>query len=810
MNSPIDSVLPRLHNVRKSGDRQWEAQCPGHDDKGRHLSVGVGDDNRVLLDCKRECALDDVLNAINLTQRDLFVQIPGGNGKPAGGKDWAALAKKYTQALPAQMLDRLSDDLQIPPDALRALHVGWNKGRFSFPECNGYGQVIGILDRWPDGSKKAVKGSKRGLIIPTDWRRRPGPILAVEGPSDAAAGVSIGLNAIGRPSNTGGADMLAQLAGDREIVVMGENDRRTTDDGVDEWPGRTGALRVARELAQKLRRSIKWILPPAGYKDLRAFVNDHESAEPEDLRRQIEVLIATAEAVTPTGGIDDSGVWERPVALTEAAAPDFPLSILPKPLADYVHAVSEFIQVAPAMPAAILLGVLATSLMKKVELVVRGSWREPMNLFILAVADSSERKSATRRELCSPIYDYEAELAEQLGPTIVAEENRREILKKRLKGVQDQSARAKNDLDQAAHETEAEKVALELAGLEAKPAIVPQMITDDITAEALGVLLSQNNERITIAASEGGIFDKLKGLYGGNSRVTTLNIDVFQYAYDGEQVRVNRISRSPIILKHPLITQILCVQPSVIRGLLEIPALRQRGFLSRFWYVLVRSSVGSRRVKTSPIPTQLRDEYNQIIRRALEFQPDHFPDGAERPHWLNLADDVFDHVLQPFAEEIEAASGEDGELEAIKDWAGKLVGGVCRAAGILHCIQHLILRTNPVEFAIDAETMTKAVTLGKFLREHALIAFGAMKKTANIELAQRLLTWVKKKRVAKFTRRDAYRKVSRQLGSVDEIDPPLRLLEDAGYIRPLAQEQRLGRKSACYEVNPLTHEGPAA
>lgn len=67
----IDTFLTLLKNVRRSGTC-WIAKCPAHSDKRNSLSIGEGEDGRVLLFCHAGCQTSDVVEALGLTMRDLF------------------------------------------------------------------------------------------------------------------------------------------------------------------------------------------------------------------------------------------------------------------------------------------------------------------------------------------------------------------------------------------------------------------------------------------------------------------------------------------------------------------------------------------------------------------------------------------------------------------------------------------------------------------------------------------------------------------------------------------------------------------
>lgn len=76
---PIDRVLERLDNVRQHNG-YFMACCPAHDDHEPSLSVDEGDDGRVLLHCFAGCAFENIVAAIDLEPKDLFVEAKLGGG----------------------------------------------------------------------------------------------------------------------------------------------------------------------------------------------------------------------------------------------------------------------------------------------------------------------------------------------------------------------------------------------------------------------------------------------------------------------------------------------------------------------------------------------------------------------------------------------------------------------------------------------------------------------------------------------------------------------------------------------------------
>ncbi|MFN0134988.1 MAG: hypothetical protein ACKVS9_02605, partial [Phycisphaerae bacterium] len=205
--------------------------------------------------------------------------------------EFDAAQSRFADACTPKRRDELASQLVVTPDSLRAIGVGWATrddlrklgasgadwagnypdGAYSFPERDGDGRIVGFSLRTADGRKGSPSGkvgSRRGLVVPTTLAVGSGPVMIVEGASDVAACETLGIAAVGRPSNSGGAEMLARLLKGRAVMVVGENDQK--DSGA--WPGRDGAERIAQCMASEWAEPVSWTLPPSGSKDVRAWL----------------------------------------------------------------------------------------------------------------------------------------------------------------------------------------------------------------------------------------------------------------------------------------------------------------------------------------------------------------------------------------------------------------------------------------------------------------------------------------------------------------------------------------------------------
>lgn len=224
--------------------------------------------------------------------------------------DWEILARAWFN-MPWSKARRkeLAELLGVSAGALRLLCVGFNDSAWTIPQRDGMAKIIGIQRRDRGGCKTFVCGSNAGLIFGRGWKDGDGPILLPEGASDVAALMTLGLNAVGRPSNTAGADFLVELLRsipkDRPVVMLAEHDRKPSGnlkpthradcEGCSQcWPGRYGAIETAKKLSAALDRPIQWAFPPDGAKDVREWLQQASESDRQRMLNDSKGSIADA------------------------------------------------------------------------------------------------------------------------------------------------------------------------------------------------------------------------------------------------------------------------------------------------------------------------------------------------------------------------------------------------------------------------------------------------------------------------------------------------------------------------------------
>jgi replicative DNA helicase len=289
------------------------------------------------------------------------------------------------------------------------------------------------------------------------------------------------------------------------------------------------------------------------------------------------------------------------------------------------------------------------------------------------------------------------------------------------------------------------------------------------------------------------------------------NLGVYLKGHAGDLLKVDRRGRPPEYVDRPCLTIGLTVQPDVLQGLADRPGFRGRGLLARFLYALPPSLVGHRQAGAPPVPAPLADRYAvelQTLAASLTTPASLAGDGPTmltlEPAAAELLLD-FERTLEP-----RLAAG-TGDLAHLAGWATKLTGATCRIAALLHLASHL---RDGWARPVNADTLAGAIRLAGYLVDHALAVFDLMGADPRIDDARWLLDWINRTGHPQFTRRDAHQAARGRFRKATDLDPPLALLEEHGYLHRADTEPinpKGGRPaSPRFLVNPLApHSQPS-
>jgi hypothetical protein len=220
-DSPLETVLARLKGVRTSL-RGWVACCPAHRDREPSLSIGLGEQGQVLLNCFAGCSLDRIVEAMGITLAELFPKAPSASDSQPEQMQRNVLTLvdlALDKLLPWQYLlhlgvtEKRTGCLQIPyhlPDGTSAPR---HRLRTALVAKEG--------SHWSKGSGEIVPYGLERL----EEARKAGYLVIVEGESDCWTLWYHHFPALGLP----GVEMVrtlkeAYLAGIERLYIMREPD----------------------------------------------------------------------------------------------------------------------------------------------------------------------------------------------------------------------------------------------------------------------------------------------------------------------------------------------------------------------------------------------------------------------------------------------------------------------------------------------------------------------------------------------------------------------------------------------------------
>lgn len=263
-DSPVNEVLSRLSGVRSHADgKGWEARCPAHDDQRQSLGVSTGRDGQVMLFCGANCTFASIVDALGMTQQQMWPRRDGQNSPSSSSSSSVAVAvydyKDESGALRFQCVrylpKRFSQRRPLPGGPVGHYVWGLKEGIYRH-RGNGNWTALKSGETIIDSDRQLGRAELCLYRLPEILSRSDDEwLFIVEGEKDADALRAVGLAATCSPMGAGKwrQEYAAPLRSrkKKKVCVIPDNDD----------PGRRHAEQVAASLSPLIDRVVVLSLP---------------------------------------------------------------------------------------------------------------------------------------------------------------------------------------------------------------------------------------------------------------------------------------------------------------------------------------------------------------------------------------------------------------------------------------------------------------------------------------------------------------------------------------------------------------------
>lgn len=496
-------------------------------------------------------------------------------------------------------------------------------------------------------------------------------------------------------------------------IIIGADDDYLTEGN----PGAAKAMAAAQAVSGKV------VLPDFGRQrpDRAKDFNDlHQIAGAEAVQRCFDAALEN-----PTSA------WPEPQPLIARLDPeDYPLDALPAIVQSAVLEVAAFVKAPLPLIATSALAALSLAIQAHVDVERAEKLNGPTGLFLLAVADSGERKSTCDGFFTSAIRDYETQQQENAKPLIQAFKSAHDAWDAQRSGLKEKIKSLAKDGKPS------ESQISELQSLDiAEPAHpkVPRLIYGDATPEALTYALAKNWPSGGVVSSEAG---SVFGSHGMGKESAMRNLATLNQLWDGASLPVERRSSESYVVRGARLTMALQVQESTLRAFFDSTKglARGTGFLARFLVSWPRSTQGTRNFTDAPADWPSLAAFNDRLTMILNKPVPIDDSGALMPAMLSMAPDA-KAAWVAFHNAIEAQLSVGGDLYDVRDVASKTADNAARLAALFHTFAGSI---GPIDF----DSVESASRIAAWHLQEARRFLGELAMPAELAHPLRLESWM--------------------------------------------------------------------
>lgn len=635
------------------------------------------------------------------------------------------------------------------------------------------GTIHGLQFISPNGQKKFKPGTAKQGHYFSIGRPKENTLLACEGYATGASLHEATGHAVAVCFDAGNlkpvAEVLRKKYPEYRLIVCADNDQS----GVGQEKAESAAAAVGGVVVipPDVGDDFNDLHQKTGSVAVKAVIEAAVvGAYPEHFKISVRQAPATVATVTVAE-------WPKPLSLIVCQQADpYPLDALPETIGAAVREVVDFVQCPVALAACSALAVVSIVGQGHADVRRASKLYGPASLYLLAIAESGERKSTVDGHFKQPVEEWEAEQAEAAKPEIkryLAESQAWEAKKSGLLTAIKEATKKGTDTKNL----EKEFTTLEMA--KPMPPKVPRLLFSDATPEALAHQLAFGWPVGGVLSSEAGI------VFGGHamSKESAMrNMSMLNSLWGAEPLTIDRRSSSSYTVRGARLTMGLAVQSGTVREFLDTSKglARSIGWLARFLIAWPESTQGSRMYQEPPEHWPHLAKFHRRLGAFLDLPLPIDEKGELSPTVLELSSEA-KAAWVAFHDEVEEELRPGRDMADAKDVASKAADNAARLAALFHLFE------NGTDGTIGQDHMQAAASLVTWHLYEARRFMGEIALPVEINNALRLNDWLleycRVNRVEEVPTRDIQRTGPNCVREKRALDLTLEELADAGRVR---------------------------
>jgi putative DNA primase/helicase len=329
---------------------------------------------------------------------------------------------------------------------------------------------------------------------------------------------------------------------------------------------------------------------------------------------------------------------------------------------------------------------------------------------------------------------------------------------------------------------------------EPQPPLVPQLMYEDATPEALAWHLYTGWHSGALLSDEGGI---VFGSHGMNKDSVMRNISLYNKLWDGKGVKIKRKTSESFNLHGARLTIGIAVQPDTLKEFFVTAKglARGTGFLARCLIAWPESTQGTRLHASAPQTWEHKKALAAGLYGLLNIRPNMTEKGELILPVIDLSPEA-KLAWIGFHDRIEKQLAPGAGLTEVRDVASKAADNAARIAALFHLYENSHLYAKGQKSEISKDHLAKAVVIAEWHLYEARRFFGEISNPHSISNAEKLEEWLLRCCRKNETDRVPARKVQREgpssLRKKSELNEAVKELTEAGRARLIVDgKQRL-------------------